>query len=552
MFLMVGVGLLSPSRVYPERLSKEEGRGGFLSAQSDSVNITITNIGNAINTPYDEFAPVISADGLMMIFTSNRPITESDIEKSKQGMENIYVSYKNEEAPPGPPKGENRGTSQTGGVAGGNSSHLGRSGGAWTEAKMLDKTINQPKKNNSAIALSNDGQRMLLYRGDPNGNIYESELKGEEWSEPAKLPEPINSDKYESSASVSPDGRTLYFVSNRKGGLGGLDIWLCHQDNNGNWGKAENLGTDINTSKNEECVFIHPDGKTLYFSSKGHTTIGGYDIFKSGFENGKWTAPINIGAPINTSNDDLFFTLTADGKTAYYTSSSQGNSDKDIYEITFTYFKKKKNESRLTLFKGVVIDYDSFDPIGADMKITDNDKNETVTIIKSNSVTGKFLVSLPAGKNYGIAVKKEGYLFYSDNFNIPDTAGYKVINKHIPLQKLEIGNKITLKNIFYDYGKATLRPESISELNQLVNLMNINSTMKIEVASFTDSEGTAEFNLSLSQARAQAVVNFLFSAGISKEQLVAKGYGESNPIAPNTTEEGRQMNRRTEFKILNK
>lgn len=501
-----------------------EGWGGALKAQGkpDSCEITITNAGSAINTPFDEFAPVISADGLMMIFTSNHPVTKTDIKKNKQGLENIYVSYYNDTTK------------------------------KWTEATLLGKSVNQPRRNNSATALSNDGQRMLLYRGDPDGDIYESDLKGEEWSKPVKLPEPINSSKYESSASISPDGQTIYFVSNRKGGKGGLDIWLCHKDNNGNWGIAENLGATINTSKNEECVFIHPDGKTLYFSSNGHNTTGGYDVFKSVFENGSWSEPVNMGAPINSPNDDLFFVLTADGKKGYYATSSQENSKKDIYEITFNYLEKKKTQSRLTLFKGVVIDYDSFEPVGAEIKITDNDKNETITTIKSNSITGKFLVSLPAGKNYGIAVKKEGYLFYSENFNIPDTATYKIIDKHIPLQKLEIGSKIILKNVFYDYGKATLRSESISELNQLVNLMNTNTSMKIEVDGFTDNQGSDEFNLSLSQARAQSVVDFLFSAGISKEQVKAKGYGKANPIAPNDTEEGRQLNRRTEFKILNK
>ncbi len=489
----------------------------------DSCKITINSIGDAINTPYDEFAPIISADGLMMIFTSNQPATKSDIEKRKQGFENMYVSYYNETTK------------------------------KWTAAAILKKTINQPKRNNSATALSNDGQQMFLYRGDPDGDIYESVLKGEEWSAPVKLPEPINSDNYESSASISPDGQTLYFVSNRKGGQGGLDIWSCHKDNKGNWGKAENLGTDINSPKNEESVFIHPDGKTLYFSSQGHTTIGGYDIFKSGFEKGKWSTPVNLGEPINTPNDNLFFVLAADGKTGYYTSSSNGDIDKkDIYEIKFKYFKKKKNEPRLILFKGVVVDNVSDEPIVATVKITDNDKNEIITTVKSNSVTGKFLVSLPAGKNYGIAVKRKGYLFYSENFNIPDTAGYKVIDKRIPLQKLEVGSKIILKNVFYDYGKATLRKESLSELNMLVNLMNLNKKIKIEVDGFTDNQGSDEFNLALSQARAQSVVDFLFSAGISKEQVKAKGYGKANPIAPNDTEEGRKLNRRTEFKILNK
>ncbi len=489
----------------------------------DSCKITIINTGSSVNTAFDEFAPVISADGLMMIFTSSQPVIEEDIKKGKQCTENVFVSYFDE---------KNK---------------------KWSASKILGKTINQPQRNNSAIALSNDGQRMLLYRGDPDGNIYESDLKGEEWSEPVKMPAPINSNKLETSASISPDGRTIYFVSNRKGGQGGLDIWLCRQDNKGVWGTAENLGAEINTDKDEEGVFIHPDGKTLYFSSMGHNSLGGYDIFKSVLENGKWSTPESLGAPINTAGDDMFFVLTADGKTGYYSSErAEGAGRKDIYEINFTYLKKKKNEPRLTLFKGVVIDYDSFDPVGSDIEITDNDKNEIISNIKSNSITGKFLVSLPAGKNYGITVKREGYLFYSENFNIPESAAFMKIDKHIPLQKLDVGNKIILKNVFYDYGKATLRPESRAELNQLVTLMNINDEMRIEISGFTDNQGSDAFNLSLSQERAQAVLDYLFSSGISREQMSAKGYGKLNPIASNDTDDGRQQNRRTEFKILNK
>ncbi|MDO9185900.1 MAG: OmpA family protein [Bacteroidia bacterium] len=607
----------------------------------DSVEHIITNLGLTVNTPYDEFSPIISSDGLVLIFTSTRPILKEDIAKKNQGFENVYISYYNDMT------------------------------WKWSEAKMLGETINQPGRNNSPIALSNDGQRMLLYRGDPDGNIYESVLNGEQWSEPVKLPEPINSSKHESTASISPDGRTIYFVSNRKGGQGKLDIWLSHQDNTGTWGKAENLGATINTDDNEEGVFIHPDGKTLYFSSMGHNSSGGFDIFKSIFENGSWSTPVTLGNSINTPEDDLFFTLTADGKTGYYSTAYLGNvgskegtiskektaatdslvrtildaqilieeqikrvqnaklvitdlkqekaqqviretqvqlaqmaievqkvikeaqallvvkevlvnmgaagasSDtisitstgrnniaaapiaatmreggygkKDIYEISF---KNKKTESNLTLFKGVVMDFETLDPIGTDIEISDNDKNEIIANIQSNSVTGKYLISLPAGKNYGITIKKKGYLFFSENFDIPVSEAFKEINKNIQLQKFNVGNTITLKNVFYDQGKATLKPESLSEINQLVNLMNLNINIKIEVASYTDSEGSASSNLTLSQARSQSVLDFLFSAGISKEQVVAKGYGESDPIASNDTEEGRKLNRRTEIKIL--
>ncbi|MFY9310220.1 MAG: OmpA family protein [Bacteroidia bacterium] len=494
------------------------------SVKTDSVIITVKNMGEAINTPYSEFAPIISADGSMMIFTSKRPIGAKDSSKRTERMENVFVSYYNDSLD------------------------------VWSPAKLLGPSVNQPKRNNSAIALSNDGQNLLLYKGEPDGNIYASSLKGEDWSIPLVLPQPINSSRHETSASISPDGKTIYFVSDRKHGQGGLDIWYCKQDKRGNWGEAKNMGPDVNTKRDEEGVYIHPDGKTLYFSSKGHNSVGGFDVYKTVFEKGKWSKPVNLGAPINTVGDDLFFVITADGSTGYYSSGRDGGSGKkDIYKITFKYPENQKSESasRLTLFKGVVIDYETFEPLAADMEIIDNDSNEVITSIKSNSVTGKFLISLPAGKNYGIAVKKDGYLFYSENFNIPESAAFKKIDKHVPLQKLNVGNKINAKNIFYDLGKATLRPESKTELLRLVALMKANQNLRIEVASYTDSDGSEQYNLQLSQARAQSVVDYLISAGVNTQQLVAKGYGEADPLFSNETEEGREINRRTEFKILN-
>ncbi|MBI4947853.1 MAG: PD40 domain-containing protein [Bacteroidetes bacterium] len=490
----------------------------------DSVTTTIANLGKTINTTFSEYAPVISADGGMLVFTSRRPVTEKEINKRKQGMENIYLSYYDEKKK------------------------------KWGVAKRLSESINQPGRHNSAIALSNDGQRMLLYRDDNSGNgdIYESNLEGEEWSEPVKLPSPINTDDHESSASISPDGHTIYFVSNRKGGQGGRDIWMCKQDQKGEWGRVKNLGSVINTSEDEEGVFIHPDGKTLYFSSKGHNGMGGYDIFKSVFENGKWNQPASLGVPVNTTDDDLYFVITADGKIGYYASAKSGGiGEKDIYKI-FPVEKKKNKGPKLTLFKGIVIDKGTFDPLESDIEITDNEKNEIISKIKSNSATGKFLISLPSGKNYGINVRKEGYLFYSDNVSISDTAAYKEIDKTIPLEKINVGSKIVLRNIFHDFDQATLRDESISEMERLVQLLSNNPTMKIELSSHTDSKGTDEYNMKLSQARAQSVVDYLISKDISKDRLVAKGYGESQPVAANDTEDGRQMNRRTEFTILEK
>ncbi len=494
----------------------------------DSVKITITNLTKTINSPFADFAPVISADGQELVFTSRRSVTEKEIKKGKQSMENVY------------------------------SSSYDIKKKKWADAKLLGESINQPGRNNSAIALSNDGQKMLLYRDDPygNGDIYESHLQGENWTIPEKLPEPINSKDHESSASFSPDGHTIYFVSNRKGGLGGRDIWMCRQDHNHSWGAAENLGNTINTKEDEEGIFSHPDGKTIYFSSKGHTGVGGYDIYKSVLENNKWSEPINM-KNINTIDDDVYFVLAADGQTGFYSSAKAGGlGDKDIYEVKFTPLKsnKPKQETgpQLTLLKGMISDEITSALLEATIDIIDNQKNKTITTITSNNLTGKYMVSLPSGINYGIVVKAKGYLFHSENINIPYSAGYQEIIRDIKLKKIEVGKSIVLNNIFYDFDKATLRSESISELERLVVLLNDNSTMSIEISSHTDNKGTDEYNQKLSQTRAQSVVDYLIEKGISKQRLVAKGYGETAPVATNDTEDGRQQNRRTEFKILSK
>jgi outer membrane protein OmpA-like peptidoglycan-associated protein len=417
-------------------------------------------------------------------------------------------------------------------------------------------------RNNSAIGLSNDGQLMFLYRDDihGNGDIYESVLKGTEWSSGVLMPEPVNTKYHESSASLSPDGKKLYYVSDRPGGIGGRDIWYCTLDANGKWTNAINIGLPVNTPQDEEGIFIHPDGKTMYFSSKGHNSLGGYDVYRTVRQtvDGKWSTPENLGAPLNTTGDDAYFVLEANGTTGYYTSSRPGgNGEKDIYKVTFKWIEEKHATPNLVLVKGVISD-DYGKPFGASIEIIDNEKNEIVTKLSSNSATGKYLVSLPAGKNYGIRISAKDYLFHSENFNIPESAAYAEIEKDIELKKIEVGKTIVLKNIFYDFDKATLRNESVSELERLVALMEEYPSLKIELSSHTDSKGTDDYNQALSQARAQSVVNYLISKSIGKDRLVAKGYGEAKPVAlnenPDGTDnpEGRQLNRRTEFKILAK
>lgn len=501
----------------------------------DTLKISIKNIGPEVNSTSHDYCVVTSADGKIMFFTSRRNVEKTKV-KVKKGLDNIYYTTYDEKQK------------------------------KWNDASIASEPLNNPGRNNSNIALSNDGSWLLLYRDNElieTGDIYESYQKGMSWTEPVMLPEPINSKHHESSASIAPDGRTIYFVSDRpEGSKGGRDIWYCTKDENGTWGKAVNLGGAINTKDDEDCVFIHPDGKTLYFSSTRKGGLGGYDIYVTKNEKGLWSTPVNLGAPINTPDDDLFFVLTASGKTAYYSSERKGTKgERDIFEINFTALEKKKDKGpRLALLKGKIYDAKTKQPIEATIEIVNLKTGEKVSNFTSNSQTGSYMVSLPAGLNYGIYVNGVGYLFHSENIDLPDATDYQEIEKDIFLNKIEKGAKIVLNNIFFDYGKASLRSESFGELDRVVKILNQNPNIKIEIGGHTDTRGSAEFNQKLSEDRSKSVVEYLIQKGIPTARLKYKGYGESSPINSDAKidaepletrkEELHQQNRRTEFKVL--
>ncbi len=380
----------------------------FLSAQQkDTIKAEISNAGHLINSYFADYAPLISADNNMMLFTSRKPLNEKDMLRGKPGTENVYATYYDDK-------------------------HA-----KWLVTIMLGPTINVPDIDNSAIALSNDGQRMLLYRGgnelNANGDILESFLIGEEWSDPVRLPPPINSDFNETSASISPDGRTIYFVSDRKWGFGGRDIWYCTQDELGNWGEAINMGKLINSPEDEEGVFIHPNGKMLFFSSKGHNSIGGYDIFMSVFDETTktWAQPENLGAPINTPDDEIYFVLSASGKIGYYSSSMPGGyGDLDIYSTSFPPDFIKKNTA---LLKGRIISKTET-PVGSTIVLKSKETNKLIGTFKSNNSTGKYLVSLSPGVKYSLEITADGYKTDTVSFDIPYKTGYQEIVNDIILE----------------------------------------------------------------------------------------------------------------------
>ncbi|MBK7128723.1 MAG: OmpA family protein [Crocinitomicaceae bacterium] len=524
--------------------------------ESKRARVWIDNIGPEINTQYPEYAPVISTDEALMIFTTRRP----DNEEMTYGgyFEDLYVSE--------------------------------RVDGVWGKSYPIGKPVNVKGQHDATIGLSPDGHTLYVYNDDRgNGDIYESTDEEGTWSQPKLMEKTINTDAHEPDASLTFDGKRLYFTSDKPGGQGGHDIYYSDWDEEKQrWGEAVNLGTVLNTPYDERSVFIHPDGETMYFASKGHNTMGGYDLFYTKLVNGVWTTPVNLGPPLNTPDDDVQLVVAGNGRFGYCSSyRSGGYGEKDIYLITFlgpekmpvlsnednliasiTKPIKEKTEepqlvsegSNMAILTGIIRDEKTKQPLKAEVVLIDNEANKVIAEFTSDGETGKYLVSLPGGKNYGIAVRKDGYLFHSENFVIPDESGFRQYNKDVDLKKVEVGQTIVLRNIFFDLDKYTLRPESVNELERLLKLLQDNPTMKIEISGHTDTRGSAEHNQELSYNRAKAVVDYLVAHGIDAGRLTYAGYGETRTIisdaeitamkSQNEREEAHQQNRRTEFKII--
>lgn len=509
---------------------------------ADPTNADIENIGAVINSEHSDYGPVISGDESVLIFTSRRENTTGGgrSREDNQFYEDIYISY--------------------------------RENDNWSKPKKIGSNINT-KFNEASIALSNDGQELFIYEDDNGGDIYTSELKGKRnWSRPKNLDANINSRYHEPSASITDDGKTIYFSSDRPGGLGGLDIYKCEKDEKGNWSEPENLGPIINTPKDDDAPFIHYDRKTLYFSSRGHRGLGGYDIFYSELINGNWTSPVNLGYPINTPDEDVHFVLSANYKTGYYSSVQPGGfGSKDIYVVRMPDYRDVEiidfqlsiktvavgfnplitNDPKkaIVILRGVVRDEFTDELISARMTLTDVEENKVVDEINSISPKGVYFTTMFTGRKYLLYVQKEGYLYHSEYFEIPVGVvnQEKVIN--IYLRRLRKNESIEFRALF-DYNSARLKRQSYPALETLVNFLETNSRLKIRLEGHTDSIGTAERNLELSQQRARSVYEYLIRQGIDEDRLAFVGYGESQPIASNETPFGRSLNRRTEFRIL--
>ncbi len=484
------------------------------------VEIEINPMGDEVNSEFPEYNPVISADETFIAFTSRRPDTRGKKLDPRDLLyyEDIYVSEKD-------------------------------SLGDWSPAVSIGNRINS-ENHDACIGLSADGQQMLIYNASSNGgDIYISTLDGKDWSNPKDLGKNINSPYWESSASLSTNNNVLFFSSNRKGGMGGTDIYMSKRGEDGAFGPAILLGPQVNTPGDEIAPFIHADGQTLYFSSRGHRSMGGFDIFsvQINMENGEILSDAeNIGFPVNTADDDFNFAWSPDNSRAYFSSIRPGGKgDKDIYML-----EREVKRSSLVVWKGSVHDCATKQTVPATITISDNATKAVIGVYAPNKTTGKYTVILPEGRNYNIAVEAPMYAFYSKNIDIPQLDTYTEIEEEICLEAVSQGASITLRNIFFDFDKATLRRESEIELERLHKFLTDHPKIRLEIAGHTDSDGDEEYNDKLSARRADAVYYYLIEKGIKADRLETKGFGESQPIATNETEEGRQLNRRTTVTVL--
>lgn len=490
-------------------------------AYANPVPFNPQNMGVAVNSANDEYLPALTADGQTLVFTRRFPRTGKTTANSPLE-EDFYVSVKKN--------------------------------GEWTKAVRMSEPVNT-YDNEGAQCISQDG-RMMIFTGcnrkDGAGrcDLYICHREGDKWSKPENLGMPVNTAAWEAQPTFSVDGKTLYFVSNRKGGLGGMDIWTSELVD-GEWSEPKNLGSPVNTPGDEKTPFIHFDDHSLYFASDGHVGMGGLDLFMSKLQDdGTWSEPVNVGYPINTEGDESNMIVSADGRTAIYSSDQLGGYGKeDLYMFELP---EAVRPQATTYIKGIVYDKKSKQRLSADFIIVDLTTKSEVVSASSDPVDGSFLLTMPGLHQYALSVTKEGYLFYSKNFEMTAASLDDPFLLEIPLEPIEVGSSITLRNVFFESAKWDLKEESTVELDKLVMLMKENPRMKVLLEGHTDDVGSAAANQKLSENRAKAVYDYLLKNGVDAVRLQYKGYGESKPIADNTTEDGRAQNRRTVFTVMEK
>jgi len=476
---------------------------------NNNYNFIPINLGDSVNTPLNEYYPSVTVTDSLLVFTRRTGAQREDFIESritKQG---------------------------------------------FAAARLIKGDINiEPAK--GAITVSQDGEWML-FAADISGkgyggfDIYISYYTPQGWSEPQNMGESINTEFWESSPSLSPDKRALYFSSNRPGGYGGLDLYVSYRQANGKWTPAVNMGPAINTAGDEFAPFIHADNQTLYFHSDGLPGYGGSDLFvlrKS--SNGEWGTPENLGYPINTIENEGSLAVSADGLTAYYASDrSDSRGGLDLYKFEL---RPDIRPYRTIYVKGKVTDAQTKKPLPSNIELIDNGSNLSFMKVQTDEV-GDYFITLPIGKDYTFTVNRKGYLFYSEVYGLSKKEADSTYRKDIFLQPVALNASFTFHNILFANNEYRLPETGLAELDQLVQVLKDNAGLLVQISGHTDNVGKAEDNLVLSTNRAKAIVDYLVSKGIDNKRLSYKGYGAGKPVADNSTEAGRALNRRTSFTI---
>lgn len=513
----------SPVEEFERHIHRAKYKLNYARQQKDLLAMTPqmkapVKLPDGINTRYPEYLPMLDPTGRKLYFTSDRKGgISNELADDVDFDEDLFFIEKKD--------------------------------GMWSVPQLMPEPINTTS-NDGAASFSADGQ-MMVYgacgREDGVGScdLYISYLDGNKWSKPVNMGNVVNSSSWDAHSTISYDGNKIIFISNRAGGYGSGDLYMTEQNIFGDWGIPVNMGSILNTPFDEASPFISQDGKTLYFASYGHPGYGDYDVFKSVYENGKWSVPVNLGRPLNTTGDDKYFTIGGSGELGYFSSDRDGNLD--LFEIEIP---EAMRPQPTVVVSGIVRNEKSASPVGAYVMVEDINTGELIAVNKSNSASGKYLVVLPAGKTYSVSANKDGFFFYSQRFDVPVASTFEEIKKNIGLKPIEKGAKVVLNNIFFETGKATLSSQSTLELQKAVDLMKQNPSMVIEVGGHTDNVGDDATNMKLSHDRAKTVREYLVNAGITSIRIQAKGYRKQNPVASNDTDAGRQANRRTEFIIL--
>ncbi|KAA3438899.1 OmpA family protein [Rufibacter hautae] len=471
-------------------------------------------LGEGVNKFNLQYSPVLTADQQALLFTARNGSGDLDDE-------NLYLAS--------------------------------RKDGQWQAAVPISEAINS-ELNEGAASLSGDG-RVLVFtscnRQDSYGScdLYISYREGNEWSKPKNMGRTVNTSSWDSQPSLSADGRTIYFASNRKGGQGGEDIWVTKQQEDGNWSLPVNLGPKVNTTGRENSPFLHASGNTLYFATDGLQGMGGLDLFKVNREKNGWGTPQNMGYPLNTHRDESSIFISPDNKTGYYSGQAVAGTKVEVALLQFEVPEVWKSKTVSSFAQGRVFDAVSKKPLKATVQVYDLDSASVISQqVNSDGSSGAYTIVLNQKQRYALYVTAPNHVLESRHISATSTSAPLALDFY--LQPLGKGAKAVLSNIFFDTGKAELRPESQTELNKIFQFLKANPKIQVEIAGHTDNVGQPAANQKLSEARAKAVVKYLVSKGAPAFIFQAKGYGQTQPDAPNTSEENRQLNRRIEMRIL--